>query len=433
MKQINANTIKILAYLGLFACLIILGIIIVRPKTQFTYKPKAASANGVDLSFSGFSTVTADGTAGKEYYLTIRKTSSEKIVTGRIVFEFPANILQPASTGLITYQTPFTSSQLSGGGLTATNQITVFADAQRDPQTRDLIDPGITADIAVVKFIVRSDVTNGLSGKFVFKNAEIVGESGRLTVEQYNPLTITVSQSGVTNTPGPSPTPTRTPTPTTPAATNTPGPAATVTQGPSPTSGGPSPTAGQTTETQSQNITLNLKLKFQGVLKRPSGDSNKLQVKVRAVGGGKEETKTAEFTANDNAVWTGSVTFTTLTPGTNYRIYTKGPKHLRKKICSASPLETYPGTYHCDDGQIALAAGQNTFDFSNIYQLVGDLPGQGGMQDGIVNSYDTSLVTTNLNKNDSQAVNWADLNLDGVVNAQDYSLIIAALSIRSDE
>ena len=64
--------------------------------------------------------------------------------------------------------------------------------------------------------------------------------------------------------------------------------------------------------------------------------------------------------------------------------------------------------------------------------MVGDLP----QQDGLVNSYDISLVRNNIGVAGSQhpaVLALADLNLDGIVDSQDYSLVIAALSIRSDE
>ena len=71
----------------------------------------------------------------------------------------------------------------------------------------------------------------------------------------------------------------------------------------------------------------------------------------------------------------------------------------------------------------------NNLDFSGIILLAGDLP----IQDGSVTAYDTSLVRNNLGKTDADAVSKADVNRDGKVDTQDYSLIIAALSVRNDE
>ena len=69
------------------------------------------------------------------------------------------------------------------------------------------------------------------------------------------------------------------------------------------------------------------------------------------------------------------------------------------------------------------------YDFSGITLLVGDLP----EQDGIVNAYDIGLIINNFGKRDSDILSKADVNMDGIVDTQDYSLVIAALSIRYDE
>jgi len=112
-----------------------------------------------------------------------------------------------------------------------------------------------------------------------------------------------------------------------------------------------------------------------------------------------------------------------------YSLFIKGPKHLQKKVCDLSPSESLPGTYRCQVDKISLKEQVNNLDFSKITLLVGDLP----LQDGITNSYDIALVTNNLSKTDPETLKKADLNLDGVVDTQDYSLVIAALSIRFDE
>ena len=135
------------------------------------------------------------------------------------------------------------------------------------------------------------------------------------------------------------------------------------------------------------------------------------------------------FTSDANGIWSGAVGFNDVTPGTGYRIYVKGPKHLQKKLCEAQPVETAAGTYRCADGKITIASGQNTFDFSKVYLLVGDLP----TQNGVVDSYDTSYIKLNLGAKDAKALQTADLNLDGIVDTQDYSLVIAALTIKYDE
>jgi hypothetical protein len=61
--------------------------------------------------------------------------------------------------------------------------------------------------------------------------------------------------------------------------------------------------------------------------------------------------------------------------------------------------------------------------------MVGDLPDQ----NGVVDSYDTSYIKLNLGSTDARALQIADLNLDGIVDTQDYSLVIASLSIKYDD
>ncbi len=183
------------------------------------------------------------------------------------------------------------------------------------------------------------------------------------------------------------------------------------------------------TTTPGGNVTLNLKLKFQGVLKKPASGQTTQTVKVKMVDkNGTSKSGSGNFTADDKGIWTGSVSMSA-TVGSNYKIFIKGPKHIQKRICDTKPTETYPGSYHCEKGEITIKAGVNSLDFSGVLLLAGDLPAQ----DGVVNSYDTSLVRNNLAKTDSAVLSKADLNFDGIVDTQDYSLIISALSIRGDE
>jgi len=187
-----------------------------------------------------------------------------------------------------------------------------------------------------------------------------------------------------------------------------------------------------TTPSAKTSVTLNLKLKFQGVLSRPSNNQNQINVRVRLAGGSLSQPtdyQTAVFTTNDNGIWSGQVSFVNVPTGGKYRIYVKGPKHLQKKICDAVPTETYQGTYRCSEGNITLNSGDNFLDFSGVYQSVGDLPAQ----DGFVNAYDIALVQNNLNRTDTDILALADLNFDGRVDTQDHSLVIAALSVRTDE
>ncbi|OGK21534.1 hypothetical protein A3C23_04830 [Candidatus Roizmanbacteria bacterium RIFCSPHIGHO2_02_FULL_37_13b] len=179
------------------------------------------------------------------------------------------------------------------------------------------------------------------------------------------------------------------------------------------------------------NVKLNLKLKFQGIEnKQPAENLRSMVVKCSLSDGGLSsiQSQSATFTSDANGIWSGSLSYG-VPAGSGYKVLCKGPKHLQKKICDAKPIETYPGTYSCDHGQITLKSGENNFDFSGIYMLVGDLP----PQNGLVNAYDLSLIINLLDRSDAESVRVADLNLDNNVGAMDQSLVISALSHKLDE
>lgn len=198
----------------------------------------------------------------------------------------------------------------------------------------------------------------------------------------------------------------------------------------------PTPTGDSTpTPGTSASMSLNLKIKLQGVTKKPV-KADAITVQVKLAGGGLSTAtayKSVQFTVNDAGVWSGAADFDAVPTGGGYRVYIKGPKHIAKRICDAAPTESTGGAYHCADGAIVLAAGSNTFDFSNITLLAGDLPEAGGVQNGSIDAYDTTFVRTNLGSTDVSKLIIGDLNLDGIIDTQDYSMILQSLSIKFDE
>lgn len=183
--------------------------------------------------------------------------------------------------------------------------------------------------------------------------------------------------------------------------------------------------------TNAVSATLKLKLKFQAINKKPEAELNKLDVQVKLYNESSElstDYKTAEFTANNDGIWSGEVKFNAKT-NNKYIVVVKGPYHIAKKVCQEAPTESAGGTYHCASGKVTINAGVNNLNFSGITMLAGDLP----VQDGAVTSYDISLVRNNLGKTDADSLKSSDLNLDGKVDTQDYAMIIAALSIKTDE
>ena len=209
-------------------------------------------------------------------------------------------------------------------------------------------------------------------------------------------------------------------------AMNTNIPVSTSATGGSSTSQGSSSGTGGSTK-------LTLKLKLQGVAKKPiKADSIIFKVKLT----GKQtppasESKSISFSVADDGTWTGAGDFST-PAGEGYTLFVKGPKHLQKKVCDMVPTETTGGVYRCTDGKISLKTGDNTIDLTKIIMLVGDLP-EKGVQNGIIDPYDTSYVRQHLQSTKSEELVIGDLNYDGVIDGQDYSLSLAALSIKYDE
>jgi hypothetical protein len=205
------------------------------------------------------------------------------------------------------------------------------------------------------------------------------------------------------------------------------GPTATPTVTPGGPTATPTPTGGA-----EDNANLNLKLKLQGVgSKPPTEELSKMKIKFRLYDENTEkyaDNDNSMFTADANGVWSGVVDFA-VNPNHKYALLVKGSHHIQKRVCVKKPTETDGGTYKCAKGSLDLTAGDNDLDLSGIILLAGDLP----VQDGTVDAYDISLVRNNIGKTDETSLAQSDINRDGKCDTQDYSLVIAALSVKSDE
>lgn len=193
----------------------------------------------------------------------------------------------------------------------------------------------------------------------------------------------------------------------------------------------PTPTPSQS---PNSNMTLNLRLKFQGIASLPKGQSNTIEARVTLIEGGLSNklVKTVKFTSDGHGLWKGTANFDSVPITSGYKIFIKGQKHIQKGICTTNPSEKALGAYHCTNGKITLNAGVNELDFSGILQMSGDLP-SGGNQDGVINSIDLVTIVKLVGKTDAESLKIADVNLDGIVDSQDFSLVIATLSQQFDD
>ncbi len=179
----------------------------------------------------------------------------------------------------------------------------------------------------------------------------------------------------------------------------------------------------------SNDLLFKLYLKFQGINSKSKDEYSKMRAKVilKYNDGEVIEKKEVELATDEKGIWQGQVNFTNVNTARKLRIFIKGPKHLQKRICSLTPQETYLGSYSCSDG-FQVNHDEVILDAKGIVLLAGDID-----QDGIISAYDTAYVRNNLGKKDKDVLSKADFNLDGIVDTQDYSLLIAALSVKSDE
>lgn len=131
-------------------------------------------------------------------------------------------------------------------------------------------------------------------------------------------------------------------------------------------------------------------------------------------------------------VFQGTADFSNIPFGDEYSVFLKGDHHLKKRICENAPTETVDGRYYCSLGKISIKEGTNELDFTKIYQLGGDLP-VSNEQSGFIDSVDITFLRSNLGNKDPGKLEVGDLNLDGIIDTQDYSLALYALSFKYDE
>lgn len=190
--------------------------------------------------------------------------------------------------------------------------------------------------------------------------------------------------------------------------------------------------------TQKPDLSMKMKLRFQGIVQKVPAEYNSMNVKVMITGGGLTERKetVATFKQVSNELWEGTVGFNGTFPATasNYAIFVKGPKHLQRKICDRDAKDDENGFYTCTDyaeSFITLNKGDNEVDLSNIIQPAGDLP-MNNNQDGVIDSIDLVYLRSKLGSKNAADFATGDLNLDGIIDSQDHSLPVKVLDLNKN-
>ncbi len=179
-----------------------------------------------------------------------------------------------------------------------------------------------------------------------------------------------------------------------------------------------------------KDIALNLAIRFQGIDRAPSRNAGLITARIGITGEGIEnpETKLVQLQADSSGIFYGDVSFPTVTPGKNYCVTVKGPLHSARKVCHTKPLEAQSGEYRRGSSTILLTAGANELDFTGIRMMVGDVD-----QNGVVNSFDLYSVRSAVSGEGQVNLDRCDVNFDNVCNGVDYALMVAAITVKTDE
>jgi len=191
----------------------------------------------------------------------------------------------------------------------------------------------------------------------------------------------------------------------------------------------PSPTITQIANLE--EVQLDIRLRLQGIVGKPVAAGSGISMKLSLISEDKSNSYEQDvlFQPSDSGVLTGTMTLKSAYTGTHYKLLIKGPKHLQKRICEVRPSEAVGGTYRCTNGNIELKKGSNQIELENIVILAGDIP----EQDSVINAQDIVFIRQSLGSKNENDIRRGDLNYDGIVDSQDYGMILNALSFKYDD
>ena len=274
---------------------------------------------------------------------------------------------------------------------------------------------------------------NGTSGSCGFSSCHSTTDFVKFNTE----TSITTPTVGNTTSPAtPSPTslvptntvsPTNTLTPThTPTNTPTPMPTNTPTNTPTPM---PTNTPTNTPTPRIENVTLKISFKIQGVNTKPKQTQTlRARVFLQAENDSQSREKSVTFLSNSNGVFTQNINFDEVNFGKKYKVGIKPDKHLKTQFCENTINSITPNFYTCNLFGIQPSR-EMVLDYTQVIILSGDV----FPQNGVADSYDIAYVRNNIGITDEDIVNKADINLDGVIDTQDYLLVLGGLIQRSDQ
>ncbi|NTU46951.1 hypothetical protein HGA88_04980 [Candidatus Roizmanbacteria bacterium] len=392
--------------------------------SKYVYKSKASQA-GLSVLVSGVVPSNADNQTVNAYFI-LQPTDTQNSISGFDLAlnnagdDFVIQKVTPQNSVTDTNSSMFT--QVGGDNINTVKYVINKATSDLPKMivlnVSILVNKKGSADSHIGIDVGNSQVVGPIPGyAYAISANKTIDFGPETSPTSGNPTETNAPTSSPSNTP----VPTNTPIPTSSSGTPTTTPKATST---------PTPTS-----TSDSKVTMNLKLKFFGINSKPQDGRNTTDVKVtlqKISGTSYSSTKTVTFTSDANGIWSGTTNFDA-TAGPGYTVLVKGSKHLQKKFCVINPVQNSTGWYQCGNSSITLVSGANSMDFSAVSLLPGDLAINNGAQRGVVDSLDLNTVRKYFGHTDSEALTLADLNLDGVVDTQDYSLVLHTLSVYNDE
>lgn len=166
---------------------------------------------------------------------------------------------------------------------------------------------------------------------------------------------------------------------------------------------------GSAPESGEKSVTL--KVRFQGVSTLPLHQDTEVFIKtILTDAEGEDFEYEIPVKPIGQGIWMGNVPIDAPV-GEGYTIRIKGAVHVQKK----APV------------MVSIENKENNIDLSNTTLLAGDIQGDDKKQDGVIDSIDISYIRSHLGSTTPEILKTADLNFDGVVDTQDYSLMISSL------
>lgn len=180
----------------------------------------------------------------------------------------------------------------------------------------------------------------------------------------------------------------------------------------------------------SQTESLTLKVRLQGV-KNVAPASKQISIEVVFIN---QQTHNqyiynVPVSYDGSAYWRGNIPIT-VPPGDSYIALVKAPLHLQKKVCD---LVTH-SAYKCPDAHtFTISQSENILDLTSSSLVAGDVRGSQLSQDGVIDAFDIAFIKNQIGQTSAEVVSRADLNFDGIVDSQDYSLALSAVGHKGDE